>query len=221
MQESSWLTRLGAFVSILGAIVTVIGFFFPIILTYPAVDTRFPDPYPPILDGVALIRSLFSAQIPSFLLVLLVALLILLALITLGTTIPAVLPKANVSGVVSWIRTLAASISILVLLWFLGGVSLLNFHVGFGPGGIGATSPRFGPGFGIAFLLIGAVLSALGLGRLGIGAVVGACIGFIFLLTPLDFLAFIVGTITCILGTLVGAWMQRASLKKRLTASSS
>ena len=201
--------------SILGAILIVIGFFFPIILTYPPVNTRFPDPYPPILDGVSLIRSLFSSQSLPFLLVLLFALLILLALITLGTTIPAVLPKANVSGVVSWIRTLAAIISILVLLWFLGGVTLLNFHVGFGPGSLGITSPRFEPGFGIAFLLIGAVLSALGLGRVGIGAVVGASIGYLFFFTQLVFFGFalIIGPITCILGALVGWWIQRASLK--------
>ena len=145
------------------------------------------------------------------------ALLMLLALITLGTSIPALLLQANVSGVVSWIRTLAAISSLAVLLWFLEGVALLNFHLGFGTGGI--ASPRFSPGFGIAFLVLGAALSALGLGRVGIGAVVGGCIGFLLFFTPLSYFAFIVGTITCILGTLVGWWIQRASSKSTRVAS--
>ena len=145
------------------------------------------------------------------------ALLVVLTLITLGTSIPALLLQANVSGVVIWIRALAAISSVLVLLWFLAGVELLNYHLG---GVTGLPTVRFSPGFGIAFLLLGTALSALGLGSVGIGAVVGACIGFLLFFTPLAFFAVIIGTITCILGALVGWWIQRASSKSTSVASS-
>ena len=219
MQQATWFTRLGPLGSILGAILTEISIFLPLILTRPPLDARFSDPYPPMLDGVWLLRLLFSSQSQfSSLLPLLLALLVVLALITLGTSISALFLQANVSGVVSWIRVLAAMSSLAVLLWFLEGVALLNVHLGFGTGGI--ASPRFSPGFGIVFLVLGATLSALGLGRMGIGALVGVCIGFLLFFTPLFFFAFIVGTITCILGGLVGWWIERASSKSTPIASS-
>ena len=79
---------------------------------------------------------------------LLFVLLVVLALITLGTSVAALLLQANVSGVVSWIRALAAISSVVALLWFLEGVTALNYQVGFGTGSIRA--PRFSVGFGVA-----------------------------------------------------------------------
>lgn len=219
MQQATWYTRLGPSGSMLGAILTGMSIFLPLILTGPPPDTRFPDPYPPTLNGVWILRSLFSSQRQfSSLLPLLLALLVVLALITLGTSISALLLQANVSGIVSWMRILAAMSSLVVLLWFLEGVALLNVHLGFGTGGM--ASPRFSPGFGIVFLVLGAILSALGSGRMGIGALVGVGIGFLLFFTPLFFFAFIIGTITCMLGGLLGWWRERASSKSTPVASS-
>lgn len=219
MRQASWFTRVGSLVSILGTLLTGISLFLPLILTEPPIDPQFPDPYPPTLNGVWLLGSLFSPQSQvSSLMTLLFVLLVVLALIVLGTSIAALLLQANVSGVVSWIRALAAIGSVVALLWFLEGVAALNYHVGFGTGSI--RSPRFSAGFGVAFVVSGTALSALGLGPVGIGVVVGAGIGYLFFLTPLALLAFLIGTITCILGALIGWWIQRASSRSTPVASS-
>ncbi|GAC1401662.1 MAG: hypothetical protein NVSMB49_16600 [Ktedonobacteraceae bacterium] len=207
MQQASWSTRLGPLVSVLGALLSVISIFLPLILTGPPSDAQRSNSYPPTLDGVWLLRSLFSSQNQTFSSISpLFALLMVLTLITLGTSIPALLLHANVSRVVSWIRALAAMSSVLVLLWFLEDVQGLNFREAGPPG-------MFSQGFGIALLVVGTVVSALGLGLIGIGTVVGGCIGFLLSFPLLPYFAFIVDTITCLLGTLVGWWRQRATLK--------
>jgi hypothetical protein len=219
MRQTSWFTRLGPLVSIIGALLTGTSFFLPLILTQPPLAPGLTDPYPPVLDGVWLLGSLFSPQSQvSSLGTFLFVLLIVLALITLGTSITVLLLQTNLSGVVSRVRAVAVIGSLAVALWFLEVVVALNYHIGFGTGAI--TSPRFSVGFGIAFLVSGTALSALGLGPVGVGAVVGIGIGYLFLLTPLGLLAFPIGLVTCILGALVGWWIQRASSKSSPVASS-
>ena len=220
MRQVSWFTRLGPSVSILGTLLTGISLFLPLILTQPPIAPGLTDPYPPTLDGAWLLGSLFSPQNQvSSLGTILFVLLIVLALVTLGTSIAALLLQANVSGVISWIRGFAAISGLAVLLWFLEVVELLNYHV-FGTGSI--TSPRFSLGFGVAFLVAGTALGALGLGLVGIGALVGIAIGylFLFILTSFALLAFPIGVITCILGALVGWWIQRATAKSTSVVSS-
>ncbi len=221
MRQASWFTRLGPLVSILGAVLTGISLFLPLILTQPPVAPGFTDPFPPTLNGVSLLSSLFTPQSQiSSLGTFLFALLIVLALVTLATSIAALIQRTNVSGVVSWIRGFAAISGVAVALWFVEVVELLNYHVGFGTGAV--SSPRFDIGFGLAFVVIGTALSALGVGLLGVGAVVGIAIGYLllFILTSFALLAFPIGVITCILGTLVGWWIQRATAKSTSVASS-
>ncbi|GAC1425633.1 MAG: hypothetical protein NVSMB54_10410 [Ktedonobacteraceae bacterium] len=122
--------------------------------------------------------------------------------------------QANTPRVVSWVRTLAVMGSLVVLVWFFEGVEALNFvEAGF-------PSASFSLGLGAGMLGIGTALSALGLGRIGIGAAVGTGIGYLFFYSPFGRVAFFIAPITCLLGTLIGWGIQRASLKKTLTASS-
>lgn len=221
MRQASWFTRLGPLVSILGTLLTGITLFLPLILTQPPIAPGFTDLFPSVLNGAWLLGSLFTPQSQiSSLGTILFALLLVLALVTLGTSIAALLQQANVTGVVSWIRGFAAISSVAVGLWFLEVVEALNYHIGFGTGAV--SSPRFDMGFGLAFLVIGTALSALGVGLVGVGAVVGIAIGylFLFILTSFALLAFPIGAITCILGAVVGWWIQRATTRSTPVVSS-
>jgi hypothetical protein len=221
MLQSSWFTRLDPLGSILGALLTGISLFFPLFLIAPAPFTgrEGSDVFLPTLNGGWLLRSLLTPQNQlspgvtwSF------ALLVALAAITLGVGMATWFLQAHVPGVVSWIRAIAAVGGLVALLWLLEGVALLNFQVGFGPGGSG--SPKISMGFGMALPVLGTALSALGLGVVGIDALVGAGIGYLVFLTPLGILALFIGPITCILGALVGWWIARATSKGTPASSS-
>jgi len=115
---------------------------------------------------------------------------------------------------VIWIRAIAAVGGLVALIWFLEGVELLNFHI------FGTTSLRFSISFGIVFLALGTALSALGLGPVGIGALVGAAIGYLFFFSPLALFAVPIVAVTCLLGTFVGWLIQRTMSKSTPIASS-
>lgn len=122
--------------------------------------------------------------------------------------------RASTPGVVNWIRAIAAVGGLVALIWFLEGAELLNFHL------FGTTSLRFSMGFGIVLLALGTALSALGLGPVGIGALVGAAIGYLFFFSPLALFAVPIVPVTCLLGTFVGWLIQRAMSKSTPVASS-
>jgi hypothetical protein len=215
MPQASWFTRLSPLGSIVGALLTGISLFFPLIQEEPLpFRGGGSDVFTPTLNGGWLLRSFLTPQSQlspwvtwSY------ALLVALAVITLGVGIVAWFRQASTPGVVIWIRAIAAVGGLVALIWFLEGAQLLNFHI------FGTTSLRFSMGFGIVFLALGTALSALGLGPVGIGALVGAAIGYLFF-SPLALFAVPIVPITCLLGTFVGWLIQRAMSKSTSVASS-
>lgn len=212
MSQASWFTRWGPLSSLIGALLTILGLFLPLIVTVPVPNTRISDPYPSTLDGVWLLRSLASQNSEFSRVSAYVPLLLTLALISLGTSSVMMRLQDNTPRVVNWIRMLAILGSLIVLLWFIVGVQRMDYVEA------GLPPAWFSLGLGTAVLVVGIALSALGLGRIGIGAAVGA--GISYLLFPFPIVIFYIIPIICLLGVLIGWRIQRASLKKTLTASS-
>ena len=201
MQTSS-IARVGAVVSILGGILTVIGFSLPVAFT--SGNTNYIDTYPPVLNGWHLLSSM--PQAASFAL-----LAFLLAIVIIGTSALTALRKGFPTVVKT--RTVATIVSITVQLWLPWRIIFPS--IAFSPDGA-AASPHISLDMGIAVMLAGTLLSVLGLGLVGIGAVIGALvICLAFFLPYVGYLLYIYdgGMLVCLAGSIIGALIGRKILR--------
>ncbi len=201
MQTSS-IARIGAVVSILGGILIVVGFCLPVAFT--SGNTNYIDTYPPVLNGWQLLSSMPQAA-P------LAMLAFLLNVVIIGTSTLTALRKGFPA--VARMRTVAAIVSITVYLWLPW---LIIFpSIAFSPDGA-AASPHISLGVGIAVMLVGTLVSATGLGLVGVGAVIGALISCLAFFIPyVGYLLFIYdgGMVVCLAGSIIGALIGKKILR--------
>ncbi len=238
MQVALFRTRIGPIISVLGSTLMVTGFSLPLFFTEPPSHTNFANPYPPVLNGWQVMRFLPGLSSDQYLSLTTVApeivLLFFLAVIILITSLLMLLREG--SPLVIRTRALATFASIGMICCFYVLSIFLNW--GGSPDG-DAALPDITMGPGIQFLLIGAVLCAIGIGVASISAIIGAFLGLIIgystiylpsvpgigpLLNSLGFVAGAFPFITIIgfplLGSILGGWIVTRRRKKPVTTLS-
>jgi hypothetical protein len=168
---SIYRTRIGPGISVLGSALMLLGLFVPLFFTAPFVPSLFEgtNPYPPAVNGWQTITSYWIYPYPLPSVAPVVLLWLLLAVVILSTSL-LMLFQVN-PPLVSRTRSLAAPVSIAVLCDFWLSSIFLNWTwspdaatvmVGF----------QLGPGFWL--LLVGTTLNVIGVGKMSIGAILGA-----------------------------------------------
>lgn len=200
--EVSPLARVGAIISTLGGIVILIGFCLPLAFTSSNVD--YVDTYPPVLNGWQVIQAMPLAS-P------LAMIALLLALGIISTSFLVAIQRGEPPF--TTIRAVATVASVPVLLW----LPWLIFAPSFASSPDGANaSPQISLGIGLAVMLSGAALSALGSGLVGIGGLIGALLGASLILVPfIGFLMLVLNAdfFTSAIGSIAGALLGRKILR--------
>lgn len=220
MSVSTSRTRIGPIISALGGTLMMTGISLPLFFT-SMTGVGDPNPYPPVLNGWQVI-SFLPDHFPAYPdLMLLVAVTIvstsLLAVTIVNTSLLALFQEGSL--LVARTRTLATFASIAVLCCFY--LFSLLMYLGSWDGGAVASVITLGPGSWP--LLLGTVLSAIGVGSASIGAVAGAFFGILiwylmgsmlpgvvtfldgFGLSPLTGIVLPIGL--PILGSILGGWL--------------
>jgi hypothetical protein len=208
-------------ISILGTLLIGEGFFLPNYYISPPINTNFPNPYPPVVNGWQAMS--FLPGIGTILVFALVT-----AVILLCTSLPLLFQKGT--RLMSRTRILLSFACITLLVFVTFNSILLNFA---DSPDSAAASPTFAVGQGFWMSLTGLALSGLGVGSASIGAFIGTCLGSVigyFLLLgigallnflsqvgisgigaflSLDFMVMALWLGIAILGSILGGWLFR------------
>jgi hypothetical protein len=185
-------TRIGPLIGALGGALMVIGLFVPLVsISLPSTfylhetDPSAYDPYPPMVNAWQTMSSHWNySSSPLTTVAPVVLLWVLLAVVMLSASLLALFQADSL--LVARVRPLAASVSIVVLCVFWLFASFMNFSMFAGV--TINTTPVFlflnEPGFWL--LLAGAVVSVIGVGKVSIGAILGAFCGVLIAPILLD-----------------------------------
>jgi hypothetical protein len=186
----------------------VIGFCLPLFVTSAPSNPNFSNPYPPLANGWDMIGMLHDFFPRPYLALTYVApevvLALVLAVATLSTSALALFGQGP--RLVARTRSLAAFVSIAVLGWLCVTSLFLNW-AGSPDGAAQSPTIALGPGFWL--LLLGTVLSAIGVGSASWGALLGAFIGtgigFFLSFIPVGGHFLYIGA--SLLGGMLGGWV--------------